>query len=384
MHKDIAELLEVEPSETPVLSLYLDTTRPAGKPTWEPWLKQRLAELGRTLSPLERAAFQRSGARATAVLRDLAPDVRGVALFACEEPDMLRCLPSERPYSNHASAGRAPVLYPLVTRLEDTHSLGILLVDSERARLYTLRMGHLEPAVALSAPREHPERPGHGAQGAPRQGAGYGASTLHYQRYLEQQKERHLAEVVAALEKLIEREKLDYFVLSGNDQITQALRKHLPPAVEDRLLGTGRIPIGAGHDEILRHSLAALAESLQSARQARASSLVDEFRVGGLAVLGVSNCLRALSRGQVDELLLSPDFAASGRTCLACHEAVLGSETACPVCQGQLGPSVDLRETIVRRAEQTDARLEVVNAPELVEWGGVGAWLRYPEERSER
>jgi peptide subunit release factor 1 (eRF1) len=378
MHAEISELLAIEPSEAPLISLYLDTSSVQPRRDYEPWLRGRIKQLSQLL---EDPRFDRSATRVQEALSKLEPQVRGVAVFACQEPDILRVYPSDEPYENRLSAGHAAVIYPLVRRLDEQVALAVVLADSEQARIYTVRMGKLAEAAAVTQTLERPEKPGRGAAGAPRHGAGYGASQLKYQRYLRQQTEHYLKEVAAALQRVVEKEHLEAVMLAGNERITKELEGLLPNGLQEKLLGKARLQLTAGEDEILKITLSQLGSSLKAARLSRASSLVQEFREGGLAVLGVSGCLRNLARGQVEELLLLPTFAGMGRLCLSCHQVAPVGAIACHNCQGDLGPEVDLRELMARQAEETGALLEVVDAPELKGWEGVGAWLRYPEER---
>ena len=59
------------------------------------------------------------------------------------------------------------------------------------------------------------------------------------------------------------------------------------------------------------------------------------------------------------------------------------SPKACPECGATELQDLDLRETMVRLAEQQDCTVEVVNQSEpLTRFGGVGCLLRYrlPEQ----
>jgi peptide subunit release factor 1 (eRF1) len=79
--------------------------------------------------------------------------------------------------------------------------------------------------------------------------------------------------------------------------------------------------------------------------------LIGDYRSGGLAVVGVHDVLAALSKGQVEEVLLSTSST---------------------------DESDKLSETILSQARQTGARFRLIeDAPLLAEVGGVGASLRY-------
>jgi peptide subunit release factor 1 (eRF1) len=99
--------------------------------------------------------------------------------------------------------------------------------------------------------------------------------------------------------------------------------------------------------------------------------LIADYRSGGLAVVGVHDVLAALSKGQVEEVLLSTSL-----------KQFRGDqeEQGLPWVESMssTGESDHLSETILAQARQTGARFRLIeDAPLLAEVGGVGASLRY-------
>jgi peptide subunit release factor 1 (eRF1) len=109
--------------------------------------------------------------------------------------------------------------------------------------------------------------------------------------------------------------------------------------------------------------------------------VIDRFRAGGLAVAGLEPTIEALNLEQVDQLLLAEGFNGdhAGWQCPQCR--VLGVEptpAACPFCAEPLPERIELREAMVRRAERTGRKVEIVEShPGLEALDGVGALLRY-------
>ncbi len=94
----------------------------------------------------------------------------------------------------------------------------------------------------------------------------------------------------------------------------------------------------------------------------------------------VAGKLEALRRGQVDILLLASEYSPSAQqTCGECGAGItLTRHSTCPECgSGQLRPA-NLREELIRLAEQNGAEIEIVHQSDfLMELGGIGCLLRY-------
>lgn len=110
----------------------------------------------------------------------------------------------------------------------------------------------------------------------------------------------------------------------------------------------------------------------------RVRRLLDEYRAGGLAVVGVRDTLTALYQGQVDELLLS----ASARE-IVCDEEDFDEATTDGASPGRHAvrgrePHLVAADLLVTRARQTGARVTFIeDAALLAGVGGCGALLRY-------
>ena len=113
--------------------------------------------------------------------------------------------------------------------------------------------------------------------------------------------------------------------------------------------------------------------------------LLDEYRAGGLAVVGSRDTLEALAMGQVEELII----AARQQDIEGDREdvAILSdTEVAEPVVAGHDGAvaaiepdSVIVADDLIKRARQNSARVTFIEDASLLEGvGGCGALLRFP------
>jgi peptide subunit release factor 1 (eRF1) len=108
------------------------------------------------------------------------------------------------------------------------------------------------------------------------------------------------------------------------------------------------------------------------------TTVVDAWQGNGLGVMGPEATLSALERGQVDELLLSANVRA-----LKPVQTFPDSSPSEEFVSATSTPGVDehrqrLASELVTRAEQTAARVRLIEDPALLEpYGGVGARLRF-------
>ncbi len=383
------ELLTIRPEEAPFLSLYLDT-RPNTDRQRDGhrqrnslvWLNRRLSELDREV-PVRgpsRESFAQDVERIQAYLRDeLQASTQGLALFACQARGILG-LQTQVPFQNRAVLDREPYIYPMARLLGGDRAYLALVVSSTRARLYEIVLGGIASSQTLEHALERlPEREaGHLTRGS---AAGtFGATELSYQRYLEKQVHNHLKEVADKARDIMERHRLRHVVLAGDRQICGELHRLLPKPLQERVVDTLTMDPSSPESVILRESLQALERKASAEATRKLEIMLDGHLTGGLATMGLRPTVEALNRSQVDELVLAEDFHAAGWTCSGCGGILLAVTTDgnCPHCEVPAHKVEDLREPMVRQAERTGARVEVVaSSPDLKQREGVGALLRY-------
>jgi peptide subunit release factor 1 (eRF1) len=207
-----------------------------------------------------------------------------------------------------------------------------------------------------------------------------GWAEIRYQTRIEDHIQKHAREVVERLEGLVREDEVDYLILGGDDLILGELRRHLTSAVRDKIIDEEPIAIDASARDILSRTIDVVRRTEADDSRKLADTAVDRFGAGGLAVAGLEPTIQALNLEQVDQLLLAEGFdGAPGWQCAECR--VLGLPPApseCPFCGAPKPAELDLREAMVRRAERTGRRVEIVEGHAGLEaLDGVAALLRY-------
>lgn len=365
------ELAAFEPNGYPFVSLYLDM-RPDqhGRDNFDSFVRKEFAARAKSLAPdsLERASFESDAMRIRAYLRDeLRPSANGLAVFACASADKyFRAVQLDAPVHRHRlHVNDRPHLYPLARLLDQYPRYVALLADTNSARLFVFGLGRTLGNKEVSSVRA--ARP---------QVRGW--SQMRYQRHMENYHLLHAKEVVEMLDRVVREECAQHIVLAGDAVIIPLLREQMTPRLADKVIDVLRLDIRTPEHEVLKATLAALSEHNTQTDAERVRLLLDEYRAGGLAVVGLRDTLTALYQGQVDELLLS----ASTREIVCDEEAIDEASTngdfpAQAVFRGR-EPHVVAADLLVARARLSGARVTFIEDSALLTGvGGCGALLRY-------
>jgi len=214
------------------------------------------------------------------------------------------------------------------------------VADTNAARIFVFGTGSTVDSVDVQNPKTKHSKAG-------------GWSQARFQRHVENVHVHHAKEVVDRLDKIVAAEGIDHVVLAGDEVIVPLLKEQMPEQLAAKLVDVLRLDIRSPEHEVLTSTLEALRRQDEQTDETVVRELIDEYRAGGLATVGVDPVDNALQRGQVDTLVITagPDQVKGGE------------ETA---------------NQLVTLARQTSAAVRFIENPSLLaSIGGVGALLRY-------
>jgi peptide chain release factor subunit 1 len=205
-----------------------------------------------------------------------------------------------------------------------------------------------------------------------------GWSQARYQRHIENYYLHHAKEVVNALEKVVREEDIQQIILAGDEVILPVLREQFPPYLRDRVIDILRLDISTPEHEVAKRTLEALRAYDARTDIERVENLMDEYRSGGLGVVGVHDTLAALSIGQVDELYLSAQLEEIHAGAEEMGKQLVSHSDLMADSDFEATHTVKVADELVTRAKQTGARVTFIeDAALLNDIGGIGATLRY-------
>lgn len=373
----IDRLAAFEPVDLPFISLYLNAqANEHGRQDFERFLRKEFSERARTYrahTPA-RESFDRDVERINEYLADeLRPETNGVAIFACAGAgDFFEAIQLAAPVERHRLyIYNQPHLYPLARVMDQYPRYAVLVADTNRARLFVFGRGKALQRDEI--------------QNVKTRGAKIGGwSQMRYQRHLEQYHLQHAKEVADQLEEVVREDNVEHIILAGDDVIIPKLKEQFSKTVADRVVDVLSLDINAPEHEVLEESMEAMRRYDAQTDAEKVERLLNDYRAGGLAVVGSTDTLEALAMGQVEELIIT------GRQQNVEGDpedvAILSdNEVVEPVVAGQDGAvanidpdSLVVADELVTRARQTAARITFIEDATLLEdVGGCGALLRY-------
>jgi peptide subunit release factor 1 (eRF1) len=247
----------------------------------------------------------------------------------------------------------------------------VLVADTNRARLFVFARGKTVGREEVQNVKTRGSQAG-------------GWSQARYQRHAEQYHLQHAKELTDMLETVVREDNIQHIILAGDEVIIPLLKEQFPKAVADKIVDVLSLDINAAEHEVLSESMEAMQGYDAQTDFEKVKRLLDEYRGGGLAVVGSTDTLEALAMGQVEELIITArqQHIEGDRE----DVAILSEhEVAEPVVAGHDGAvaniepdSVIVADELVTRARQTSAHITFIeDASLLEEVGGVGAFLRY-------
>lgn len=333
----IRQLIELEPTESPMLSCYLNLSK--AEPFVRTKFTLRAQSLRNTVHEDALPAFDEAVGKVEDFLfGEIQRKTQGAAVFARggSSPFYL-AMEFEAELPTWISTGSIPNVYHLVEFKDSYHRFIILLSLPTSARIIEVNLGKITEEIWSKRPES-------------RQQIVAGWSRAHFQHYRDLQTDQFIKEKINVLDRLMSAGGHSHLILAGNPQmlvrIRQVLPKHLASKVIDSVEAYRRENIA----DIVTETIGAFLRQEERESRANAERLMEEFLTGGLAVAGTEETLRALEWGQADVLIMSRDF----------------------------DPHFTVKETMVRLAEKSGCKIEIVaESQALAKLGGVGCLLRY-------
>jgi peptide subunit release factor 1 (eRF1) len=298
----------------------------------------------------------------------------GKAVFACATKDVWR--EYELPAilgSTQIHVDRQFHLRPLAELLGASPLLGIVLIDSHRARIFDLRLGELTERDDLFHP-------------VPRRGRSDGFGGYdggHAQRRVEDEIRQHFKNAAGTLKELIERGVFEKWILACQDAHRPMFEQQLHPYVSQALIGHFHADLAHFNRDEVRDQAQQILERWQDDRRKEKIDLaLSQARSNGRGVTGLRRVLRSLELGEVQTLLLGENLQGHAVECTGCGHIDAHLVSFCPMCGRATQEIVDVGEAILPWVIRRDVETFYVKSdPEFDRIGNIAAVLRFRSEK---
>lgn len=364
----VRELVSVEPSESPVISFYVEVA--GGRVAQRSTIDERVRTVRKSLVGASRRGFEEALGRVESFLTtSLLPDARGAAIFARGgDRPLFTPLQFRVPLPNWFSVHSTPNIYHLV-ELKDTYHRYVILIASEKeARILEVNLGSVTEEIW----RER-------AETIDRIGERWGRERYRHHRQIQTQ--AFIKEKIQLLDRLMSRGGHTHLILAGPSALTERVRSALPKHLAAKLVDSVETRGSSRPADVVLSTLAAFIAREERESQAVVDLLRHELETGGSCEVGPEACLRALRWEQADTLVMAKSWwPEPAWMCNGCRATVFVEKApkACVECGEHGFQPMDPREEMVRVAERSGCLVEIVDKSEWLErLGGVGCLLRF-------
>jgi peptide chain release factor subunit 1 len=376
--EQIRELAEFQDAKSGAVSFYFQPATPRNKAHKEDTIliKDLAREALHKLESKEKKDRTRSDVerivRLSSELRSNGTHAK--AIFACAGQDFWRefDLPAQLP-GTQLVVDRHFHLKPLAHLLGATPSLGIVLVDRHRARVFDLRLGELTEREGLFQTLSRKGR-----------SVGYaGYDGGHAQRRVDDETRQHYKTVAEVLKDSLENGVFEKWILGCQDVHRSQLEPHLHPYVKQSLMGHFNADLGHSTRDQIRTEAERITENWKSSRcRELVNQALDQARGHARGVTGLRRVLRSLELGEVQTLLVGETFLAHAVECSGCGHLDAHLVSFCPACGMATHEVVDVGEAILPWVIRRDIELFYVKGDsEFDKVGNIAALLRFRSEK---
>ncbi|MFQ5876938.1 MAG: hypothetical protein ACE5JH_04495 [Acidobacteriota bacterium] len=359
---------------SPILSLYLDVdqARPVNRNRGIETAARAMLSSLREQDVADPAQLDEDIRRVEDFLGGYEPSGRSLVLFCDASADLLWQRTFPVPLPPDVRYRPDPHLRPLLETLDEHERYGVVLLDRQQARLFTVFFGGIEEHREAFAPLS--------VKATRTTGTDHIFSEKRFHRRAVEHAHLHIKQVASMLRKLQRERGFDQLVIAGPLPATSELQRLLPRALSDRVAAVLKLPIDTSENGILRQ-----VTDLQDRREReREAALVEDLfeaaARGRQAVLGIQPTLEALRELRVLRILYVSDGPIEGGICRRCGTLSRRARGQCSFCRVPLGRVHDLVGRMARAVVESGGRLDRLRHPEAVRRlapHSTGAFLRF-------
>ena len=368
----LSRLHTLTQQKTFTLTLYLDIdqNKPANrKRGFVVQAEALLKDLKATHGPDRRLTD--ANRRALELVKKLRPKGRAAVVVVHIPTKLAEIHEFGLPCAASAHWRKGAFLRPIVEAMDEHERYGVVLTDTQRARLFTVHMGEITEHVDLiSGTGSHSKA----------LGTDQWRSQKRHERRHNEEVALHAKRVIDALHDLALREPFDRLIVAGSKKATAQTVRLLPRRLQGKLVRTLTMPLTASQKDVL-DGILKLQQSMEREQEiALVEGLEAELHDGGKAVAGFAPVLDAINHGRVWKLFYDKSLKVKGGECADCGSYSPHAKGPCVYCGAKVKPVAQCLDRLSQTVLEMAGQVEVVDGPaakRLGKHGSIAALLRY-------
>jgi hypothetical protein len=286
-----------------------------------------------------------------------------VAIFACADLGLFEVLPLSGEVPERAVLAAMPHVRPLLADLQRRPAYRVAVVDRRHAWVLAVAEGEIRAVAA-------PDAATVASQGF---GGWYGLDTYHVQHRITELARHHYRQAAALLERTMRDGEPEPLVIGGHEDGIGQFFASLQPAVREVFAGSFTADPHALTPARVRDLAEPVIARWAEQEAQRLATEVLQASPGGLAAVGMTDCVRAVNAGAVEQLIVPGNGLVPGYVCGRC--GLLGTAAdGCPDWEVAARPVPDLIDEMVHRTLDAGGQITAMRSAPFQ----IAARLRFP------
>lgn len=308
---------------------------------------------------------------AMGLVRKMRPTGKAALVVVHPETKLEEIKQIELPFAASAHWRRGAFLRPIVEAMDEHERYAVVLVDTKRARLFTVYVGKLTEYEDLISETSQRTR----SMGADQMRAQKRRDRRH-----DEEVASHAKKVIDALHDLALHSPFDRLIVAGTPKATSQLVRLLPKRLRGKLVGTVGMSVGASKKEILKKILAEQHKMEREQESLLVEGVLAELHDGGKAVAGFASVLDAVNQSRVWKLFYAKGLKKVGGECSDCGAYAPDPTGPCTYCGGDVQRLPQCVDRLSQSVMEMGGQVEVIDGPaaeHLKPRDSIAALLRY-------
>jgi len=287
-----------------------------------------------------------------------------IAIFSCSGRDLYEEIPLPRRVREQVMVDATPLARPLLAVLGEYCRACVLVLDLESSRVWEMYQDEMREVETVTDPLN-------------KTGNKETLPEDRIQNRVDEQTKRHFRRVAGVIDQLLRTDGYDVLIAGGHEHELPEFLRLLPHELRGRVAGTFSADPAASPVDEIRGSAEGIVRQYQRGQDERLVDQVLELAAaGGLAALGLQDCLWAGSTAAIDTLLMRDGAAVPGVVCDRSRWLAASGER-CPVCGSQTRHTPDVLDELAAAVIGTGGSARQIAADLMSEEYLAAAKLRF-------